>query len=31
MELPVMTKDDLIAYKKLIVRDTDLEDVVQIS
>jgi predicted nucleotidyltransferase len=31
MSLPVQKKEDLIAYKKLIARDTDLEDIRQIS
>jgi predicted nucleotidyltransferase len=31
MSLPVLKKEDLIAYKQLIARDTDLEDIHQIS
>lgn len=31
MELPVQSKESLVAYKKLIARDTDLIDIEQIS
>jgi hypothetical protein len=31
VELPVQSKASLIAYKKLIARDTDLIDIAQIS